>query len=113
MTKRKSKALSVERGSNNVLADLGVPNTVELDTKVHLVVSINQTIKARKLSQVEAAKILGINQPKVSALKNCKIEGFSIERLLNFLSALGQDVEIRIRARPSTRSIGKISVDAT
>jgi predicted XRE-type DNA-binding protein len=110
MAKRKSKTTNVERGSDNVFADLGIADAAELDTKVHLMVSINQAIKARQLSQAEAAKILGINQPKVSALKNGRLEGFSIERLLNFLSALGQDVEIRIRPRASTRGAGKISV---
>jgi predicted XRE-type DNA-binding protein len=109
--KRKSKPANVERGSSNVFAVLGIPNADELDAKVHLIVSINQTIKARQLSQADAAKILGVSQPKVSALKNGRLEGFSIERLLNFLSALGQDVEIRIRPRASARGIGKISVE--
>jgi len=65
------------------------------------------------LSQIAAAALLKINQPKVSALKNYKLDGFSVERLMTFLLALGQDVEIRIRPRARKKGEGRIVVDAT
>jgi len=65
---------------------------------------------ARRLTQAEAAAALSINQPQVSALKHYKLEGYSVERLMGFLTALGSDIEIRIR--PSKRSPGRIRVEA-
>ena len=66
----------------------------------------------RKLSQAEAAKVLGVTQPKVSALRNYKLAGFSVERLMNLLTALDQDVEIVIRKKPRSRKVARISVVA-
>src|SRR5688572_17350007 len=102
--KRSGKRMKIEVGSNNVLADLGFPNAEELHTKIGLAVEINRLIKSRHLSQVAAAAVLEINQPKISALKNYKLDGFSVERLMNFLLALGQDIEIRIKARRKGRT---------
>jgi predicted XRE-type DNA-binding protein len=65
-------------------------------------VAINQILQGRKLSQT-AARRLKVNQPKVSALSNCQLQGFSVERLMNFLTALDRDVDIVIRRRPGTR----------
>lgn len=99
--------------TGNVFADLGLPDAVELDTKVRLAVAINHRIEARRLTQVAAAKTLGVNQPKVSALKNYQLEGFSVERLMNFLTALGSDIEIRVCApKRRTTSPGRILVQA-
>ncbi|HWN74162.1 MAG TPA: helix-turn-helix transcriptional regulator [Candidatus Udaeobacter sp.] len=67
---------------------------------------------ARKLSQTAAARRLKVNQPKVSALSNYQLEGFSVERLMNFLTALDRDVDIVIRRRPGTRRGGRIVVTA-
>jgi predicted XRE-type DNA-binding protein len=111
MAKRRSKKMEVEVGSGNVFADLGFPDAAELDIKVRLAVEIVRLINARRLSQVTAATLLKINQPKVSALKNYKLDGFSVERLMTFLLALGQDVEIRIRSRGSSRTAGRIFVE--
>src|SRR2546430_17660836 len=91
MAKLRSKKMEVEVGSGNVFADLGFPDAVELDIKVRLAVEIVKIINARRLSQVAAAGLLKINQPEVSALKNYKLEGFSVERLMTFLLSLGQD----------------------
>jgi predicted XRE-type DNA-binding protein len=113
MAKRRSKKMEVEVGSGNVFADLGFPDAAELDIKVRLAVEIVRLINARRLSQVAAAALLKINQPKVSALKNYKLDGFSVERLMSFLLALGQDVEIRIRSRGPSKTAGRIFVDAT
>jgi predicted XRE-type DNA-binding protein len=113
MAKRRSKKMEVEVGSGNVFADLGFPDAAELDIKVRLAVEIVRLINARRLSQVAAAALLKINQPKVSALKHYKLDGFSVERLMTFLLALGQDVEIRIRSHRSSNLSGRISIDAT
>jgi predicted XRE-type DNA-binding protein len=90
--------------SGNVFADMGLPDAVELDTKARLGATICRIVERRKLTQSEVAALLDINQPKVSALLHYKLEGFSVERLMRFLTALGHDVEIVIRARPRARS---------
>jgi predicted XRE-type DNA-binding protein len=90
--------------SGNVFADMGLPDAVELDTKARLGAAICRIVERRKLTQSEVAALLDINQPKVSALLHYKLEGFSVERLMRFLTALGHDVEIVIRARPRARS---------
>ncbi len=70
----------------------------------------NRLLTAQKLTQVTAASQLGVSQPKISALKNYKLDGFSVERLMSFLLALGHDVEIRIMPRQSARAPGRIVV---
>jgi predicted XRE-type DNA-binding protein len=87
----------IEASSGNVFADLGLKNPEELLAKAELVQRIADIITERKLTQGRAAKLLGIDQPKVSALLRGKLDGFSIDRLFRFLNALGRDVEIRIR----------------
>src|SRR3954453_1653755 len=88
---------TVEASSGNVFADLGLKNPEELLAKAELVQRISDIISERKLTQARAAKLLGIDQPKVSALLKGKLEGFSIDRLFRFLNALGRDVEISVR----------------
>jgi predicted XRE-type DNA-binding protein len=106
-------AIQIEPSSGNVFADLGLPDAAELDTKVRLAVAINQQIAARHLSQAAAAAALGVNQPKISALKNYRLDGFSVERLMTFLTALGSDIEIRIRAPKRRAKVpGRILVQA-
>jgi predicted XRE-type DNA-binding protein len=73
----KKKSAEIEPSSGNVFADLGLPDAVELDTKVRLAVAINQRLAARRMTQAVAATKLSINQPKISALKNYRLEGFS------------------------------------
>jgi predicted XRE-type DNA-binding protein len=90
--------------SGNVFADLGLPDADELDTKARLGAAICRIVERRNLTQTEIAAALGINQPKVSALLHYKLEGFSVERLMRFLTALGHDVEIVIKAKPRSRS---------
>lgn len=109
MAQRKSKP-DVVPSSGNVFADLGVPNAEEKQTKVRLAVAINQIIQGRKLSQTAAARRLKVNQPKVSALSNYLLDGFSVERLMNFVTALDRDVDIVIRRKPKSRKIGRIAV---
>src|SRR6202021_2797015 len=108
-TKNKS---GVTPSSGNVVADLGIRNPQEKQAKVRLAVAINQIIQGRKLSQMAAARRLNINQPKVSALSNYQLDGFSVERLMNFLTALDRDVDIIIRRAPRSRKGGRILVTA-
>ena len=115
MAKRTSKmgrADAVVRGSGNVFADLGFADAEERQTKLTLTYALNTVIKQRRLTQAAAAERLGINQPKVSALRNYKLEGFSVERLMTLLNALDRDIEIVIRKKPRSRSSGRISVVA-
>ena len=97
--------------SGNVFTDIGLPAAEEKRTKVQLAVALNQIIQNRRLSQAAAADALRVNQPKISALANYRLEGFSVERLMNFLNALGRDVEIVIR-KPRSRKLAKIHVTA-
>ena len=102
----------VVRSSGNVFADLGFADAGERQTKVRLAMAINDVLRRRGLSQERAAELLGINQPKVSALSKCRLEGFSVERLMRFLTSLNRDVEIIIRNRPRTRRPGRVFVTA-
>jgi predicted XRE-type DNA-binding protein len=92
------------RSSGNVFADLGLPDAAELRTKARLCAALNQIVEDQRLTQTQVATALGINQPKVSALLHYKLEGFSVERLMHFLVALGHDVEILVKPRPSSRA---------
>ena len=112
MAKRKTNATEIEASSGNVFADLGLPDAAELNTKVRLAVELVRALDARGLSQVASARLLGITQPKISALKAYKLDGFSVERLMTLLTALGRDVEIRITARPRAAKPGRIHIAA-
>ena len=102
----------ITRGSDNVFADLGFPDAAERQIKTQLALAVNDLLKERKLKQREIAEVLNIPQPKVSALKNYRLDQFSVERLLAFLTCLDQDVEITIRPRPTASGAGHISVVA-
>ncbi len=86
-----------------MFADLGYPDAGERQTKLRLAHGINGVIGRRRLSQTAVAERLGMGQPKLSALVHDKPEGFSVERLMTFLTALDQDVEIVIRRWTSGR----------
>lgn len=86
-----------QTGTRNVFKDLGVPNAEEHFVKAQLVFKIDAILKKRKLRQVEAARLLGIRQPDVSKMFRGEFREFSVERLLRFLVALGQDVEIAVK----------------
>jgi len=101
---------TITRGTTNVFADLGYADAGERQTKLRLAYAINALIARRRLTQAAAAEKLAVNQPKVSALANYKLDGFSVERLMMFLTALDQDVEIVIRNKPRSRAGGRISV---
>src|SRR5690349_4974061 len=96
--------------SGNVFADLNLPHADDLLAKAELAAKIIAEIQRRRLTQTEAAKILGVDQPKISALKQGKLSGFSIERLMRLLLALGRDIEITVKARSRPRSPAKLRV---
>src|SRR5690349_18717710 len=102
----------VVQSSGNFFSDLKLANAEEKQTKVRLAVAINHILGSQQLSQIEAAKRLSINQPKISALSNYRLAGFSVERLMNFLTALDRDVEIVIRTKRSSRRRATILVTA-
>ena len=100
------------RGTGNVFADLGYPDATERQAKVRLAYALNQVLEQRKLTQADAAKVLRVTQPKVSALRHDKLAGFSVERLMTLLTALDQDVDIVIKRKPRSRRAARISVVA-
>ena len=93
----KRKALEMEPSSGNVFADLGLADAGEHLIKAGLVVKIDQIIRQRHLTQSSAAQLMGIDQPKVSAMLAGQFRGYSVERLMRFLVALGHDVEIVVK----------------
>jgi predicted XRE-type DNA-binding protein len=99
------------RGTDNVLADLGFADAEELSAKAILAKKINDILAGRGLTQSEAAELLGMPQPKVSAIRNYKLRGISLERLMQALTALGQHVEIVVTPS-SRRSPARIDVAA-
>jgi predicted XRE-type DNA-binding protein len=102
----------VSRGTENVFADLAFPDAEERRAKLRLAYALNQILEERRLSQADAATVLGVTQPKISALRHYKLAGFSLERLMNLLTTLGRDVDIVIRLKPRSRKAGRISVVA-
>ena len=109
---RKLNKVSVTRSSGNVFADLKLADAAEKQTRVRLAVTINRILEEKQMRQEAAAKVLQLNQPKISALANYRLEGFSVERLLRFLNALDRDVEIVIRRKRQTKRPGTILVTA-
>ena len=91
-----------KRGTENVLADLRFPDAEELTAKAILAKKINEIFAQRSIGQVEAASPLGMPQPKVSAIRNFKLRGISLERLMQALTALDQQVEIVVS--PSSKA---------
>ena len=108
-----ARAIQVEEGSGNVFTDLGLANPEERLAKAGLAVRIAGVIRARRLTQASAARILKIDQPKISRLLRGQLSGFSTERLMQFLTLLGRDVEIVIKRAPHSRRQGRVRVIAT
>ncbi|TVP60364.1 MAG: XRE family transcriptional regulator [Nodularia sp. (in: Bacteria)] len=98
-----NQEIRVQASSGNVFADLGLENPDELLVKAELARKISKIITQQKMSQAEAAELLGVDQPKISALINGKLSGFSTVRLFRFLNALGRDVEIVVKNKPLSR----------
>ena len=110
MVDKRDTEIPVTPGSGNVFADLGFAEPEEELTKAQLASHIRQIVKRRGLTQVAAAALMGIDQPKVSALLNGRLANFSSERLMRLLTALGQDVEITLKPKPRGRAHGRILV---
>lgn len=107
-----SPRIPVTKSSGNVFADLEVAEPEEELAKAQLASHIRDAIRRQRLTQVQAAQRLGMDQPKVSALINGRLAGFSSDRLLRCLAALGQNVEIVIRAESRRGTRGQIRVVA-
>jgi len=105
MTSKKNKSGA---GAGNVFADLGLAHPEQELLKANLTLQIHRLIKDRGLTQTEAAGILGVKQPQVSALMRNRAGNFSVGRLIEFLTALGQDVEIAVK--PTRKLQGEMSV---
>ena len=109
MTKpKKPGPIRVTQGSGNVFADLGLPNAEQELVKAQLTLQIYRIIKQRGLTQSQTARVLGVKQPHVSLLMRNRAGTFSVGRLMEFLTALGQDVEVTVR--PTRREHGEMSV---
>ncbi len=104
---RKARVV-VETDRDNVFADLGLRNPEREELKAHLTLQIYRIIKGRDLTQTQAGEILGIKQPHVSSLMRGRSGTFSVERLMEFLTALGHDVAITVR--PTRKRRGELSV---
>jgi predicted XRE-type DNA-binding protein len=100
----------VEQGSGNIFADLGFPNPEEHLAKAKLAMQIIDIIRQRRLSQAAAADILGIDQPKVSALMRGQLKNFSLDRLCRFLNRLDKDVDIIVKDKPRNRTRGETHI---
>jgi predicted XRE-type DNA-binding protein len=101
--------IRVTKGSGNVFRDLGLPNADLLQAKADLVHRISVLIEKRGLTQMQSAEVLGITQPKVSALLRGRLDGFSMDRLVRFLNSLDQDVRISVRPKMKARPIVKVA----
>ena len=111
MSKHKaSDRVAAYVSSGNVYADLGYPDADEMLVKAQLVSKIAEIIRRKGLTQVEAAKRLGLTQPKVSAMLRGQFRGFSERKLIDCLTSLGRDVQIVIRETPERRTGGKLTV---
>jgi predicted XRE-type DNA-binding protein len=97
--------IHVTKGSGNVFRDLGLADADLLQAKADLVHQISTIIEERGLTQVQAAEVLGVTQPKISALLHGRLEGFSMDRLVRFLNALDQDVKISVRPKAKARPV--------
>jgi predicted XRE-type DNA-binding protein len=96
--------------SGNIFADLGLPKPEERLLKAELARKISDIITSQNLTQVRAAEILGIDQPKVSLLIRGRLSGFSIDRLITYLNKLGSDVEISVKPKPENQTFARTIV---
>lgn len=100
----------IEQGSTNVYADLGMPDAEEMLVKAQLAAKIGEIIKRRKMTQVQAAELLGMPQPKLSNMLRGQFRGISETKMIECLTRLGRNVEIVVKAAPRTKSPGHVSV---
>jgi len=110
MVGKRTEDIPVTASSGNVFADMGLPEPEDELTKAQLASRIREIIHRRRLTQAAAAALMGIDQPKVSALLNGRLANFSSDRLMRLLTTLGQDIDISIKATPRGRVHGRIRV---
>jgi predicted XRE-type DNA-binding protein len=108
--RRGARGIPVEEGSGNVYADLGYPDSDTMLVKARLAAKIAEIVQRRALTQAQTADILGLTQPKVSALLKGRFRGISEHRLLECLTRLGRDVHIVIKPTPRSRSTGRLTL---
>jgi predicted XRE-type DNA-binding protein len=108
--KTETEAETIDAGSGDVLVDLGFPDADERKLRVELAMQLNELLAARRLTQASVAQMFGIPQPHISELKHYKLNRFSSERLLHFVTLLDRDVEIIIRPKAEGRASGVVSV---
>ncbi len=101
---------NIERGNINVYADLGLPDAEEMLVKAQLATKIGDIIKQRKLTQIQAAELLGISQPKLSGLLRGQFRGISETKMLECLTRLGRDIQIVVKSAPRSRTEGHVTV---
>jgi predicted XRE-type DNA-binding protein len=106
----RKKSTEVQAGSGNVFADLGYPDARERSLKVRLAMEVNRVLSELELAQDRAAELLGLRQPHVSDLVRYRLNRFSVERLMDFLTRLGKDVQIRIAPRPPRRRRAAVQI---
>jgi predicted XRE-type DNA-binding protein len=103
----------IEPSSGNVFSDLGLPNPAERERKAMLAEKIAELIKENKLTQRKAGELLGVDQTKISKLVCGRLSGFSVSSLLDYLTALDQDIEIVVKPKESTKKTASIYVTLT
>jgi predicted XRE-type DNA-binding protein len=108
MQKRIIKGVEVQRSSGNVFADLGLPDAEKLKIKTGLVVEIRKAMRALGLTQQEAAKRMGVPQPKVSGMMRGDVTNLSERKLMDCLNRLGYDIEIKVR--PAAEPVGHLTL---
>jgi len=110
-TSANAKRILATRSSGNVFADLGLPKADELLVKAELIVALAAAIKAERLTQMAAAKRLGLPQPKVSRLLRGRTEGFSIDKILTLLRRMKRDIDIQVKLAPRKATTGHVRVN--
>jgi predicted XRE-type DNA-binding protein len=105
-----TRSIEHERSTGNVFADIGLPDAADHLIKAKLVMKVERLMKERGLKQVEAAVLFGVRQPDVSKMLRGDFRQFSVERLMRFLVALGQDVEIVVKPHASSKTAAKLQV---
>jgi predicted XRE-type DNA-binding protein len=103
-------ATVIEKSSGNVFADIGFANDQEMLVKANLALKISEIIAQRRLTQIEAAEVLGIPQPKLSKLLRGQFHGVSETKMLECLNKLGRDIQIVIRKANRDKRVGRTSV---
>jgi predicted XRE-type DNA-binding protein len=100
----------IEKSSGNIFADIGFTNDQEMLVKANLALKISEIISQRRLTQMEAALVLGMPQPKLSKLLRGQFHGVSETKMLECLNKLGRDIQIVIRKAHRDKRIGRTSV---